>query len=179
MRLFPSPARHPQATDRVITFNHRAHASMLPAVLQAARIVSPIQGINHGIETGSDQLAYMFSPTLCGFHNDLDISAMKERSVRVGGSSCLVRYIGAELLPFSDMAHRSHKALRLFRTLRAGDGPRRKLTQRVPQGAIHAVLATKLRYEPLDHVGYDRWLSTINTSSDGTDGESAHDVIFV
>jgi hypothetical protein len=54
---------------------------MFPTILQAARIVSPLQRIDHGIQAGAHQLTDMLTPSLCGFHNYLDVTPSKERLV--------------------------------------------------------------------------------------------------
>lgn len=83
-------------------------------LLQTARIVRPLQSIDHGIQAGVHQISEMLAPLLRGFHNNLYVITIEERFAHVGSSAVVVLDIGTNLPPFSDTAHSSAQSLALF-----------------------------------------------------------------
>ncbi len=80
--------RRPQPAHRRFARDVCADAAMPGATLDAARIVCPLHGINDRVETRSDQVAQMPSPTVFALHVSLRLHTSTVQRSPAKSSSC-------------------------------------------------------------------------------------------
>jgi hypothetical protein len=93
----------PQPADRRFARDVCAHAAMSGATLDAARIVGPLHRINDRVETRSDQVAQMSSPTVFALHVSLRLHSRQFNAHRQNAVPVpTLCNIDSLLPPFSD-----------------------------------------------------------------------------